>query len=150
MFKLRALTPADIPRIAELERQLFDVGAWSPALIEQEINGFGRWYLVAETAAAPPQLVGYAGLWDDGEVTQVMTIGVDPQFQRQGIGRVLLEALIDQSIKRDAAEMFLEVAVDNESALTLYRSYGFVPLAIRKRYYQPGNKDAYTMRLQLT
>ena len=151
MVTLRALKPADILRIAELERDLFGVGAWSEALIKEEVNGYGRWYVVAEVGnpANATELVGYAGIWDDGDVSQVMTIGVAPQYHRQGIGRALLEALIDESIKRDLAEMFLEVAVDNEPALTLYRSYGFVPLAIRKRYYQPGNKDAYTMRLQL-
>jgi [ribosomal protein S18]-alanine N-acetyltransferase len=153
MVTLRPLKSDDVPRIAELERELFGVGAWSEALIKEEVNGYGRWYVVAEIAdiadASKTELIGYAGIWDDGDVAQVMTLGVAPQYHRQGIGRALLEALIDESIKRDLAEMFLEVAVDNEPALTLYRSYGFAPLAIRKRYYQPGNKDAYTMRLQL-
>jgi ribosomal-protein-alanine N-acetyltransferase len=158
---LRELTAPDIPRFAELERELFGVGAWSQPLIEAEVNGYGRWYLVAEDGDAAiiepdgtlavglPLVVGYAGIWFDGDVSQVMTIGVDPNYRGQGVGRAMLSALIGQSIKLGAAEMFLEVAVDNEPALGLYRSVGFVPLAVRKRYYQPGNKDAYTMRLTL-
>ncbi|MDY5039919.1 MAG: ribosomal-protein-alanine N-acetyltransferase, partial [Bifidobacterium animalis] len=36
-----------------------------------------------------------------------------------------------------------------EPALTLYRHFGFETMGIRKRYYQPENKDAYTMSLTL-
>jgi len=158
MVNLRPLELADLPRFAELERELFGVGAWSPAMIAEEVNGYGRWYVVATApnavgpdAAAPDaaKVVGYAGLWYDGDVTQVMNIGVDPNYHRQGIGKTLLQALIAQSEALHAHEMFLEVAVDNQPAINLYREFGFTPLAIRKRYYQPGNIDAYTMRLQL-
>jgi len=171
MIQLRSLEPRDVPRIAELERELFGLSAWSPAMIAEELDAWGRWYLVAVASnsndAEPghgahydvgpddaelgdgESVVGYAGLWFDGEVTQVMTIGVDPAHQHRGIGRALLDALINESRRLTAKEMFLEVAVDNDSALNLYHSVGFTPLTIRKRYYQPENKDAYTMRLML-
>jgi [ribosomal protein S18]-alanine N-acetyltransferase len=151
MIQLRRLEPRDVPRIAELERELFGLSAWSPAMIAEELDAWGRWYVVA-VASNPndgESVVGYAGLWFDGEVTQVMTIGVDPAQQHRGIGRGLLDALINESRRLTAKEMFLEVAVDNDPALNLYRSVGFTPLTIRKRYYQPENKDAYTMRLML-
>jgi len=158
----RPLEATDVPRIAELELELFGLSAWNQAMILEEVNGFGRWYLVAEdedaaitghngiVAIGLDRIVGYAGLWFDGEVTQVMTIGVDPAYQRHQIGRALLQALIERSEQLGAESIFLEVAVDNEPAIYLYRSLGFTPLGIRKRYYQPGNRDAYTMRLQLT
>jgi len=180
MADLRQLQLSDLDRIAALERELFGVGAWSHALLTQEVTGFGRWYVVAEVAAtqdtaataatettpatttgATPRtadaatttaaslLVGYAGLWFDGDVSQVMTIGIDPVYQHRGIGRQLLAALIDHSILLGAEAVFLEVAVDNGPAIALYRSVGFLPIGVRKRYYQPGNRDAYTMRLQL-
>ena len=45
--------------------------------------------------------------------------------------------------------MLLEVRVDNEPALALYAKYGFEQIGLRKRYYQPEDVDAYTMRLVL-
>jgi len=151
MIQLRRLEPSDVPRIAELERELFGLSAWSEAMIAEELHAWGRWYVVAVASNRDDgsSVVGYAGLWFDGEVTQVMTIGVDPTQQHRGIGRALLDALIGESRRLTAREMFLEVAVDNDPALNLYRSVGFTPLTIRKRYYQPENKDAYTMRLML-
>jgi len=152
----REWRPDDLAQIALLEVELFGVGAWSYQMVAEELAAPGRYYVVADAmvtdAQAPGsngQVVGYAGLWFDGEVTQIMTIGVAPHYQHQGIGRMLLQQLIDQSIQLEAVEMFLEVAVDNEPAISLYREFGFIPLGIRKRYY-PGNRDAYTMRLTLT
>ena len=101
-------------------------------------------------AAGPQELVGYAGLWFDGDVTQVMTIGVDPQYHHLGIGSVLLTALIDRSRQVGASAVLLEVAVDNDAALAMYGKFGFEQLGIRKRYYQPEDVDAYTMRLELS
>lgn len=123
-------------------------------MLAEELGGFGRWYIVATqrdpASIGPAPVVGYAGLWFDGEVSQVMTIGVDRTHQHRGVGRLLLEALIERSRELGAAAVLLEVAVDNERALALYRGYGFAPLGVRKRYYQPEDVDAYTMRLALT
>ncbi len=76
-----------------------------------------------------------------------MTIGVARRAQRRGLGRVLLHALLDRAVADGASAVLLEVAVDNEPALTLYRSEGFEVLARRRRYYQPEDVDAWTMRL---
>jgi len=143
---LRALLPADVPRVAELERQLFGPSAWSEAMIAGELHAPGRWYLAA---ALGETLVGYAGLWFDGDVTQVMTIGVAPAVQRQGVGSLLLGALVDRSRELGASAVLLEVRVDNAPAIALYERFGFTVLGRRRRYYQPEDVDAWTMRLDL-
>lgn len=151
--RLRPLRNADFDRVLELERQLFGRGAWTYGMLADELAGLGRWYIVAEPErldrAGDQPVVGYAGLWFDGDVTQIMTVGVDPAVQRHGVGRQIMTALIERSRKLKAEAILLEVRVDNEAAIQLYRDFGFETLGIRKRYYQPENKDAYTMRLDL-
>ena len=78
-----------------------------------------------------------------------MTIGVAPTLQRQGIGTLLLEALVDRSRQLGASAVLLEVRVDNAPAMALYERFGFVILSRRRRYYQPEDADAWTMRLAL-
>ncbi|WP_369371050.1 ribosomal protein S18-alanine N-acetyltransferase [Promicromonospora sp. Populi] len=152
--RLRPLRNADFDRVLELERLLFGRGAWSYGMLADELAGLGRWYIVAEPErldrAGDQPVVGYAGLWFDGDVTQVMTIGVDPAVQRHGVGRQLLTALIERSRKLKAGAVLLEVRVDNTPAIEMYRDFGFEILGVRKRYYQPEDKDAYTMRLDLS
>jgi ribosomal-protein-alanine N-acetyltransferase len=70
---------------------------------------------------------------------------VDPEHQRRGIGRALLQAILDHA---EGATVFLEVRTDNDSAIRLYRSEGFDVIGIRRRYYRPSGADAFTMRRQ--
>ena len=58
------------------------------------------------------------------------------------MGRKLLRRLITLAADR---RLLLEVRTDNEAAIALYVSEGFVRLGIRRRYYQPSGADAYTM-----
>src|SRR5699024_6485813 len=95
-------------------------------------------------------LIGYAGLWFDGDDAQVMTIAVAPDRQGRGTGRLLLGALLAEARMLGARSVLLEVRVDNEPALRLYEAAGFLRLGLRKRYSQPEDVDAWTMRLELT
>ncbi|MFI2103753.1 ribosomal protein S18-alanine N-acetyltransferase [Isoptericola sp. NPDC019693] len=156
--RLRPLGSADFDRVLQLERVLFGAGAWTYGMLADELAALGRWYVVAEPAGpdaiavygiGPKPVVGYAGLWFDGDVAQIMTIGVDPHYQRHGVGRALLEALVGRARKLRAEAVLLEVRVDNEPALALYERYGFERIGLRRRYYQPEDKDAFTMRLDL-
>jgi ribosomal-protein-alanine N-acetyltransferase len=143
------MVAADVPQVAELERQLFGPSAWTEALIAAELGAPGRWYLAAVEGPPEGTVVGYAGLWFDGDVCQVMTIGVAPVVQRQGVGAMLLAALVDRSRELGASAVLLEVRVDNAPAMALYERFGFEVLSRRRRYYQPEDVDAWTMRLAL-
>ncbi|AEE45193.1 ribosomal protein S18-alanine N-acetyltransferase [Cellulomonas fimi] len=145
---VRALTPDDVPALVAMEVELFGAGAWSAAMLAEEVVGPGRWYVGAQDTASGA-LVGYAGLWFDGFDVQVMTIGTARDRQGQGVGRLLLGALLDRARTLGAAVALLEVRVDNDPALHLYESVGFERFGLRRGYYQPENADAWTMRLEL-
>jgi ribosomal-protein-alanine N-acetyltransferase len=61
---------------------------------------------------------------------------------------MLLDALVDQAVEREATSLLLEVRADNQRAIDLYHRRGFERIAIRHRYYQPGDIDAWIMRLR--
>lgn len=79
----------------------------------------------------------------------LFNIAVDPQWQRQGIGRMLLEQLISELEKRDVLTLWLEVRASNHSAIALYESLGFNEATIRRNYYPTatGREDAIIMAL---
>ncbi|WP_435299436.1 ribosomal protein S18-alanine N-acetyltransferase [Timonella sp. A28] len=150
---IRAMRAQDLDRITALELELFGSGAWTYGMLADELGASGRWYIVAEydpqLAAGDERVVGYAGLWFDGDVAQVMTIGVARDAQHLGIGSQLMNALIERSLWLRAQALLLEVATNNDAALNMYAKYGFEQIAVRKRYYQPENLDAFVMRKQL-
>lgn len=90
-------------------------------------------------------IVGYAGLWLMVDSAHVTTIAVDPPYRREGIGELLLFALINRAIELDADEMTLECRVSNEGAQALYRKYTFRNSGLRKRYYSDDGEDALIM-----
>lgn len=151
-IELRPLRASDLDRVLQLEQALFGLGAWSYAMLAEELGGPGRWYRAATIkelgSIGPAPLAGYSGLWFDGEDAQIMTIGVAPAYQRRGIGALLLTELIEQANRMGARAVLLEVAVNNAGAIGMYQKFGFEQLAVRKRYYQPEGLDAYVMRYQ--
>ncbi len=140
-----ALMPADAHRCAELEAQLFDGDdPWPAVAFERELAAAHNHYVAAR---ANGMLVGYAGISRLGRKPpfeyEVHTIGVDPLYQGQGIGRKMLVELLEFA---DGGVVYLEVRTDNEAAIALYRSMGFEQVGLRRRYYRVSGADAYTMR----
>ena len=139
------LKPADATRCAELEAQLFDGDdPWPERAFLAELAAKHNFYVGARV---DDKLVGYAGIARLGRFKpfeyEIHTIGVDPAFQGQGIGRQMLHRLFEYAA---GATMFLEVRTDNDAAIALYESEGFVKIGVRKRYYRVSGADAYTMK----
>ncbi|HEY6425560.1 MAG TPA: ribosomal protein S18-alanine N-acetyltransferase [Pseudonocardiaceae bacterium] len=131
---------ADVRRCTELEKVLFGGDdPWDRAAFLQALAA-GHHYLAARERA---ELIGYAGLARAGGEAEVHTLAVDPAHQGRGIGRSLLRALLDHAA---GATVFLEVRTDNDSAIQLYRSEGFIVIGTRRGYYRPSGADAFTMR----
>ncbi|WHU83748.1 ribosomal protein S18-alanine N-acetyltransferase [Pantoea agglomerans pv. betae] len=79
----------------------------------------------------------------------LFNIAVDPAFQRRGLGRQLLQHLIDELIKRDVLTLWLEVRASNLPAIALYELLGFNQVSRRHNYYPTasGREDAILMAL---
>jgi ribosomal-protein-alanine N-acetyltransferase len=60
----------------------------------------------------------------DGEA-EILSIGVTPDRQRQGVGKRLLQHFFDYGASRNMAKALLEVAEDNVPALELYQRFWF-------------------------
>jgi|tagenome__1003787_1003787.scaffolds.fasta_scaffold20938479_2 ribosomal-protein-alanine N-acetyltransferase len=142
---LRPMRWWDIEPVQALDAEIFGPTSWSPQTFWSELAaGESRWYVVAETPDGV--LAGYGGLLVNGSEADVQTIGVAPALQGRGIGTVLLRALTAEAVRRGATSLLLEVRADNEPAIHLYNREGFERIALRRRYYQPGDIDAWVMR----
>jgi ribosomal-protein-alanine N-acetyltransferase len=118
---------------------------WRESAFRAELDA-GHYYV---GAYAESGLVGYAGIsvhvFKPGDAeANVHTIGVDPDWQGQGVGRALLRALLTRA-DEVAAPVYLEVRTNNQAAIGLYEAHGFTRIGMRRRYYWPSGADAYTM-----
>jgi ribosomal-protein-alanine N-acetyltransferase len=68
-------------------------------------------------------------------VAWVATIGVDPGYQRRGIGRALLRACEERV---NLPRMKLTVRLSNRVAVSLYEKEGYRTVDVWKAYYDDG------------
>ena len=140
--RLRPMRLADLPAVMALEEELFAPDTWTAAMYRDELAQVDtRHYLVADDGT----VAGYAGLIAYEEEAHVATIGVATARQGQGIGALLLDALLAEADRRSPV-VLLEVRADNEVAQELYRRRGFAEIGRRRGYYQPSGTDAVVMK----
>lgn len=80
---------------------------------------------------------------------ELLTIAVEPQARRRGLGAALVSAFESRAQGLGATLGFLEVAADNLAATALYTGAGWQVCGRRKGYYRdgPGGPvDALLMR----
>jgi ribosomal-protein-alanine N-acetyltransferase len=70
-----------------------------------------------------------------GPEAELLTLAVAPEVRRHGVGAELLAAFETAAAARGASEVFLEVAVTNEAARTLYDTRGYGAVGRRPGYY---------------
>jgi [ribosomal protein S18]-alanine N-acetyltransferase len=80
----------------------------------------------------------------------VNNVAVRPEFRRQNIAALLLEAVIRQGRSDGARTAFLEVRAGNIAAQGLYQRCGFQVTGLRRRYYREPVEDALLMSLLLS
>lgn len=80
-------------------------------------------------------------LLDEGHI---MDVAVAPACRGKGVGRLLVQRVLDDCRAAEASFVSLEVRVSNLPAIALYHNMGFVETGRRKRYYENG-EDAMMM-----
>jgi [ribosomal protein S18]-alanine N-acetyltransferase len=155
---IRHIAPADCGAIAALEARLFTTALDQARLVALQTNPVFCGFVDLVPDQDQPQftsdddlasyLDGYllATMIDDE--AEILSIGVTPDRQRQGVGKRLLEHFFDHGASRNMARVVLEVAENNAPALGLYRDFGFAEFGCRKGYYKQGNQkiDAIMMK----
>lgn len=148
--ELREMRWWDIDAVLALEKRLFPEDAWSEGMFWSELAhargpSATRRYLVAATPDG--ELLGYGGMVAVDRTGDIQTLGVLAAHRGTGLGARLLTALLTAATADfGCREVLLEVRVDNAPARRLYERFGFVPIGVRRGYYQPGNIDALVMR----
>jgi GNAT superfamily N-acetyltransferase len=101
----------------------------NPDLNEIAISYADGVFLVAywvETSHATSLLVGTGALIPEAPgVGRIVRMSVDRSLRRQGIGRALLDALIQRGRKADYSEIVLETTATWQDVIMFYTKYGF-------------------------
>ena len=79
------------------------------------------------------------------DLAWISTLGVLPEFRRQGLGSQLLRTVEEQI---PVSRVRLSVRASNQPALQMYKSFGYRQHSVWKRYYSDG-EDALVLEKTL-
>ena len=125
-----------VSAVAQLETLCF-ADPWSESALAEELNNPCARFLVAESQG---QIVGYVGCHHIADEGFIANVAVHPSARRNGIGRLLVQAAIEQGAS--LSRLTLEVRSSNTAAIALYRSLGFVHDGTRPRFYTHPTENA--------
>lgn len=136
---------SDIEAIMQIENAVYPF-PWTAGNFRDSLKaGYDAWILEDEGGA-----IGYAVvMWLPDEV-HLLNLSVAAACQRRGVARALLRWLVDDTRKRGADSMMLEVRPSNGPARLLYQGFGFEQIGLRRRYYPAAGdsrEDALVLRL---
>ena len=146
VLAVRPARAEDLGAIARLEEAAFR-DPWPREMLECELE-HPRALLLVAARGEEGTPVGYAAFRRAVDEAELLRLAVDPAERRQGIARALVAAGLDRLRGGDLQVCFLEVRVDNEPAIQLYRALGFGVAGRRKGYYRDGT-DAVIFALEL-
>lgn len=142
----RRMTEDDVPAVVAAERAGYAF-PWSEGIFRDCLRAGYR----CRVAELNQLFAGYGVLSLGAGEAHVLNLCVRPEYRCRGLGRRMLQHLIDISRDSGARDLFLEVRPSNLSAVRLYQAMGLSQVGIRRGYYQAenGREDAVVMRLAL-
>ncbi|MFL2546586.1 MAG: ribosomal protein S18-alanine N-acetyltransferase [Candidatus Rariloculaceae bacterium] len=138
----------DAPAIANMARTLVEHGlpwSWNERRIA---HCLANPECVVIKALDGRRLAGFAIMEFLDDRAHLTMLAVQPGYQRQGVGRALLEWLHSSARTAGTFLVHLEVRAGNRSAQAFYRSLGFREAGARRGYYG-GREDAVRMACNL-
>ena len=119
---------------------------WSHSIFEECMKKDDCWVLEANS-----RIIGHGIISVGAEEAHLLNVCINPNFQGNGYGQLLVEYLINQARSQAAINMFLEVRLSNQVAYQLYEKLGFNEIGVRHDYYPAytGREDAIVLAIEL-
>ena len=105
-------------------------GNWSPAALQA--SDYEQRVLIVDG-----QLAGFAEFFVVLDECHLLAIAIAADYQHQGLGRVLLDAVTSECAGIGCTRCLLEVRASNRAAIRFYETGGFIRDGHRARYYPP-------------
>jgi len=156
VFRVREASAADLTKVIMINRRCLPEN-YTYFFFNSILQNYPRTFLVAEVDGDIAGYVmcrverGFSKLskLNLTRLGHVISIAVLPEYRRRGIAKALLTRAM-KVLKEEygCEEVYLEVRVSNQPAISLYRKLGFEIVKISRRYYVDG-EDAYIMARRL-
>ena len=140
-LEITKMTSAHIEEISRLEKECFS-SPWSEEGLKSELdNSFARFFV----ALSDGKIAGYIGSHNVLGEVYITNVAVFPEFRRSGVGKTLVDFLVNEMKAEEAEFVTLEVRESNFNAIALYEKSGFEKVGKRKDFYEKPREDGVLM-----
>jgi ribosomal-protein-alanine N-acetyltransferase len=146
LLQIRPMRESDIDAVMAVEQRAYPF-PWSEGNFRDCLRaGYHSWLFTLDT-----RIVGYGVMSVFVGEAQILNLCIEPELHGQGLGRRLLQRLLNEAKAHNADTAFLEVRASNQAAIALYLSSGFNQIGARRDYYPAagGREDALILGLSL-
>ena len=146
LYRFIPMRVKDLDMIYELEIKSYDF-PWTKEILRDCI----LYNYDSYSVFFGDEIVGYIISKISYPETHILNLTVSSQFRNNGIGRSLVNLIIDYARLRNSEDILLEVRESNLEAQSLYKKLQFKKIGIREGYYKcsDGREDALVFRLKL-
>ena len=149
-IRIEKMTIDDIPAAYAINLEANKDDPWPMEWFKEDFNGVDPeeptpyWFL----AYYQDELAGFCGMYHNTSFAQhyckIGTLAVSPAFQRKGIGKALMQKVLDTTKELGLDRAKLEVSTKNP-AVKLYEALGFKIEEFHEKYYDKSGDDGYIM-----
>ena len=122
----------DLDQVLKIDNSLFELDKYSIQTFKDALDNDTQKLIVACDNNRVLGYILFSYVMDEAEL---LKIGVATQFQRLGVGKILHESMIQNLKEQSVKNIFLEVRIDNNSAIKFYEKNGYEKVTIREKYY---------------
>ena len=138
---IEPMQAADLDDVDAIERHSFKA-PWPRQVFVDEL---AREWARVDVARDAGRVVGFCNYWLVKDEVHLLAIATHPDRRRAGVGRRLMDHLLDVARARASVLVTLEVRRSNVPAIALYERLGFQSRGIRRGYYTDNREDALIM-----
>lgn len=147
------MTEHDLLEVVEIE-ETSGLSRWGWSAYYAELQGRNNHLMLVARIDSHEQtrrskLAGYIVARMGADELHINNVAVREDYRRRGIGRRLLDCILEEGKRAGATAAFLELRAGNSAALALYEECGFRITSRRKQYYSDPVEDALVMIIDL-
>lgn len=136
----RLVSPEDLDEVLAVEAASFH-NPTTREWYESELQRPDVCYVfVIRTEQAP--VAGFCAFWRVADQIHINNLAIRPELRSRGLGRFLLQGVLEAAERLGAIHATLEVRRSNTAARRLYERAGFHVAGVRASYYTHPIEDA--------
>jgi len=140
-IKLRNFQFPDLNSIVKIENASFSVDAYPKKRFEKLWRLHSKDFIVAKLR---DKIIGYIIAYPKRYFIDFDSLAIDKKYRKLGIGRKLVNFMLNRFKKKGLKRALLEVKTTNKTAIAFYQKLGFKIKKTLKGYYRD-KANAYQM-----